>query len=1076
MATIGNVSTSLARGTIETTLALANFNFDFAICKVDAPKEFEGVGSALSPFRRTEAETGSAHATARRLRALFDGVLPPIPSLAKAYGRRASEVSSSLAGVKSSPSHGIFASQTGADATSIWAAATSGDGAIRVHLLACMLARIWDASEATSIWVELVDERKREITATFKDPNVVDLAAYMSAQQIITRTQLAEWDASARAWLRVADLANQRRQKQLELIVSNVTAAVNQKPSLYHSVMQAWKVALEGMECLINGMPQQMQTGELLLGLSAWHLYPDMIVLDESTTNVSQKDPLVRQGGVLTIGLKRKDTDPEKGVYWSLPLALLRYYGDPVLTSRSTAVDGSRLSIEEFGQALLGCLISGWDVRDKDYEAAMTWIIELLDNLNDAAVAYPESSKLVDAYRHSFLGILAYASRRFLESEGNSRQVFKRLHVLGKGYTEFLGRPNVPFFGFGGYKNLLDLHEDVEDKIRVLRDFAEKLNVLCGDVFIRYKRSISQETGWAEFVYEYTTAIPYGRQAVKRTNSKSQKTTGGHVRWSYSGGGTSDHPEQISEDTLLSAMRDASGLEPWNNLEISFENHSSGGRVSEFAANQNSILRAEYPTRVRDFALRGEEMFPLDQQHMKERLEEQLPQGIRVEWDRQPKAIMTKFDGGTPSFEFLWGDMDVAALFIHCPPGKASLDSILVPEMLTSDIVVNLSKPQSKSQQGTGSFEYHQLQGLRSHCGLSEVRSLMATRRYKAQTLIQVLNSGLSQLGRDYMRSLQALGSIAQAYKLCPEATISLLVLQQNLYKAQWIPIPRRVDPMSRTCFHDIATFRFESFKLSRIETFACLVMFESGYHNLDPSQLGNVMAMSACDSIFVAAPLLCDPFEVPESQEIHRIMGNIGRPGIALLVPPAAPRIKAHDINTWNLINDIEFDGQLRDCFQGTSLHLSFTGSSLPLDVGYSGRQDAEVYLLESVVSVHERGEWVADLDILKALGDHQLLIRRDDLHCPYVAEELAAPCEPTKERIVSLQSWTEFLERPPHRSIFQAHNNWQARLAATAVSIAQGHKAILLPKTVCLDRVDEHFEEHPLMGLTGGSYTIIC
>ena len=859
MATIGNLSTSFAKGTIETTLALANFNFDFAICKVDAPKEFEGVGSALSPFRRTEAENGSAHATARRLRALFDSVLPPIPCLAKAYGRRASEVSSSLAGVKSSPSHGIFASQTGADATSIWAAATSGDGAIRVHLLACMLARIWDASEATSIWVELVDERKQEIMATFKDPNVVDIAAYMSAQQIITRTQLAEWDASARAWLRVADLTNQRRQKQLELIVSNVTAAVNQKPSLYHSVMQAWKVALEGMECLINGMPQQMRTGELLLGLSAWHLYPDMIVLDELTTNVSQKDPLVRQGGVLTIGLKRKDTDSEKGVYWSLPLASLRYYGDPVLTSRSTAGDGSRLSIEGFGQAMLGCLINGWDVMDKDYEAAMKWIIELVESLIDAAATYPDTSKLVDAYRHSFLGILAHASRMFLESEGNSRQVSKRLHVLGKRYTEFLGKPEVPFFGFGDYKNLLDLHEDVEDKIRVLRNFAEKLNVLCGDVFIRYRRSIAQERAWADFVFEYTTAIPYGRQAVKRTNSKSQKKTGGHVRWSYSGGGTSDHAEQISEDTLLSAMGGSSGLEPWDNLELSFENHSSGGRASEFATSQKSILRAEYSTRMQDFALRGEAMFPLDQQHMKECFEKQTPKGIRVEWDRQPKADMTKSDGATPSFEFLWGDMNVAALFIHCPPGEASLDSIPLPEMSTNDIVGNFSKPQPKSEQGTGSSEYHQLQGLRSHCGLSEVSSLMATRRYKAKTLIEVLNNGLDGLGRYYMKSLQALGSISQAYKLCPEATISSLVLQQRLYNARWIPMPPRVHTTSQTFFHNIA-FHYESFQLSRTETFACIVMFESGCHNLDPLQLGNVMAISACDSIFVAAPLLCDP------------------------------------------------------------------------------------------------------------------------------------------------------------------------------------------------------------------------
>jgi hypothetical protein len=34
---------------------------------------------------------------------------------------------------------GIFSDFTGADGTSIWAAATSGSGAISVHLLACML-------------------------------------------------------------------------------------------------------------------------------------------------------------------------------------------------------------------------------------------------------------------------------------------------------------------------------------------------------------------------------------------------------------------------------------------------------------------------------------------------------------------------------------------------------------------------------------------------------------------------------------------------------------------------------------------------------------------------------------------------------------------------------------------------------------------------------------------------------------------------------------------------------------------------------------------------------------------------
>lgn len=52
----------------------------------------------------------------------------------------------------------MFASHLGADSTSIWAAVTSGPGAIAVHLLACMLARLFTDLEAISVWVELVEE------------------------------------------------------------------------------------------------------------------------------------------------------------------------------------------------------------------------------------------------------------------------------------------------------------------------------------------------------------------------------------------------------------------------------------------------------------------------------------------------------------------------------------------------------------------------------------------------------------------------------------------------------------------------------------------------------------------------------------------------------------------------------------------------------------------------------------------------------------------------------------------------------------------------------------------------------
>lgn len=62
---ISKMITSAAQFSLEVAPALANFNFDFALYKVESPKEFEGVGSALSHIRREEAETGMHHVTAR---------------------------------------------------------------------------------------------------------------------------------------------------------------------------------------------------------------------------------------------------------------------------------------------------------------------------------------------------------------------------------------------------------------------------------------------------------------------------------------------------------------------------------------------------------------------------------------------------------------------------------------------------------------------------------------------------------------------------------------------------------------------------------------------------------------------------------------------------------------------------------------------------------------------------------------------------------------------------------------------------------------------------------------------------
>ena len=72
----------------ENTLALASLKFDFSLMKVEAPTELSGLGAALSTRRRTEAEDGPHHQTARRLTALFEQLVPSTPKVITAYGIR----------------------------------------------------------------------------------------------------------------------------------------------------------------------------------------------------------------------------------------------------------------------------------------------------------------------------------------------------------------------------------------------------------------------------------------------------------------------------------------------------------------------------------------------------------------------------------------------------------------------------------------------------------------------------------------------------------------------------------------------------------------------------------------------------------------------------------------------------------------------------------------------------------------------------------------------------------------------------------------------------------------------------
>jgi hypothetical protein len=344
---LSRFTAALASATNEFTVAAAALNVDFSLMKVEAPIEFQPVGSLLSNKRRNDAEIGTPHKTARILGALFEDILPATPRLVKAYGTRVSEIlEEANKKRRDSPEYDMFKGFSGADGTSIWAAATSGASALQIQLLACMLAQLWQGPEAISVWAEIVQERKKEITSKIENNEAVPLQTLaVAVQSDISRAQLAEWDASARAWLRAADMVKATEQTKFKLILNNIDAPVNSDKRVYSSVMTAWKSALTKMEAVLQGTALGIlkEDTALLLGLCAWHLYPHLVVFaGDRRVELSLDDPLMPRGATVTIGLQQPDGREHRGICWALSLAHLKYYGRPVETERSFNLGTSR--------------------------------------------------------------------------------------------------------------------------------------------------------------------------------------------------------------------------------------------------------------------------------------------------------------------------------------------------------------------------------------------------------------------------------------------------------------------------------------------------------------------------------------------------------------------------------------------------------------------------------------------------------------------------------------------------------------------------------------------------------------
>ena len=1046
----------------EISPALANFNFDFTLCRVEAPTEFHGVGRALTHGRRTEAESGQSHITARILGALFTSALPKTPNLIRIYGARASEISKSAAEESSkTQSWGFFADHSGADGTTIWASATSGPESIPMHLLACLLARAWDPPEAISIWEQIVRRRREIILADFDNSNIADIRDVWAAKHPLSRDHLAEWDNSARSWLRTADRVKEREQKQVMLIFDNIEQQIRSDQGTYESVLSAWQEALNFFEAIVSGISQRAGSGQSLLALCAWHLYPELMVVDPSPGQTKQNDALMPAKVIVTIGLGQKSGQRD-GICWSLPLAYFRHYG-PAVKRESVVNSTQRLSVEEFEMVFFGTFIVGWTKLGVDVVQIAHWLRRVHQILlQKSGTKSPAGEFLKACQRFTWLGILFESSNRYLTPVHSRNNCDRQLVRLGQvDGQSFLGEKGDPFFGLCSAGAYMDCFKAEEESIAHLRAIASNLPGDASSMFIRLRHTCHDIKSGA--IFEYLSAKPISRRCTKRDSNGSQLVISKHCRWMYNGGDLSKHtkekcyilrllktfPQQFDDiwpqpdrgpaeavdlrqtfadpvgECFLRIDRDSSGWADESRPYLNTEMSPAATVVS---------IGSDFQRRQSICNAMGEDV-QLREDHV---IEDYHSERLGVFWT-------TYSDPPLPSkscwYRQVYGS-NSAAIFV--------LESAL--EINTS-IMETISIPRFLGLFDTDLVDPDKLATLL----LSSVYHKMNTKR---------------------VVSLKAVSTAANIYRTLSNATIDIRVIQHNLSKMRW---------MTQATYPPSSLGLFLPAVLNLPSIFSCICFFESGRFNIEISALQNVMAMSTGDNIWVAYPLLNDPYsslqkfdddstgdddltdddyqsdiqtinsrvpDVPRPSVIA-FTGNVGRPGISFLVPPKEPMIRSRSIYDFRQILHEPFDGNVGNDFHDTSLHLSFTSAKSNIPGYFEGLKDSELEVVETALSVYERDKWVADLDVVKSMAIGSLAQVPPCPECQQEKNGKMAQKGLLGENIpgvTAITNWTELLD-PPETilSVVKASGNWEARLAAYVIAVASEYHGCVLPDAWC-------------------------
>ncbi|CAG8085264.1 unnamed protein product [Penicillium salamii] len=269
-----------------------------------------------------------------------------------------------------------------------------------------------------------------------------------------------------------------------------------------------------------------------------------------------------------------------------------------------------------------------------------------------------------------------------------------------------------------------------------------------------------------------------------------------------------------------------------------------------------------------------------------------------------------------------------------------------------------------------------------SEAPLQMIQKLLDQNLLQLDLVAQHLLHHFSTVQSSHGTSLMALGRIIDYYMShLPHATVSMKVIKEPIRLWGWTQsLVKELDLLSP------------------------LAEQEARENRIPTTIYGN--------SLFIADQLLHDPITAEDNPTGHvsHVIGNFGKPGDTLLISPPELNIREHELERWQFVNHKPFDGESRGgMFDGTSLHLSFTGWEGPISPQPTNSRGLEAYYVETTISVNDAGEWVGDVDILKGLRNLELEV-----------EDLTEKCSQDQSftsaglKMISIDCWEEILDPP--------------------------------------------------------------